>query len=726
MVHPKTNRIHTSLNQTGSVTGRIASNTPNLQNIPIRTEVGQKIRRGFVSRPGWVFLAADYSQIELRILAHVTRDEALVEAFRQDQDIHRATAAAVYNIPFEAVTFNQRRFAKCVAAGTLVYTADGLRPIETFAENMEVGEYRPVSLQVMSDEGWQCATHLYYGGQQPVYQIKVASGFTLTCTPRHRIRVIDEQGNYVWRYAEELGVGDYVVMLSGVQAGGFSDQLPLVEFPADMEKTNFRDIELPVEWSPELARFLGYLISEGYIYRHPRKKYMGQITISQGLVEEKVVSDIEHVTQFLFGNRVKFSTQRGSRFAYLNSSKLIYWLQAIGISGGSAEKTIPDCLLIAPPLIQREFLKALFTEDGSIKNHGHVLTYSTKSPALAARLQQMLLNLGYLFSLYGENRRDYPETYYVLRLGVTRDVNRFLNDIGFVSPRKQIFAKAIHKDHSEIPHQKSRLQEIYPLLSGITREKVYEILRPNAPVRLNAARAGMVVKYFEEKGLEHPSVAHLKELTRPGFCYQKITEIEAEFAEVYDLVVPGNHTYIANGLVSHNTVNFGIIYGMGAYRLARDSELTLAEADKYIADYFKKFPGIRQYLDRTKEQARKQGYVETLLGRRRYFPIFKVTGGSSNQQAEARAEREAINHPIQGTAADIVKYAMIQLHEKLTAKYRARMIVQVHDELLIEAPEEEVEEVKALVEEVMCNAFALSVPLKVEASVGRNWLEIKG
>src|SRR5690606_35310952 len=146
------------------------------------------------------------------------------------------------------------------------------------------------------------------------------------------------------------------------------------------------------------------------------------------------------------------------------------------------------------------------------------------------------------------------------------------------------------------------------------------------------------------------------------------------------------------------TVNFGIIYGMGAYRLARDSELTLAEAEKYIADYFKRFPGIREYLDRTKEQARKQGYVETLLGRRRYFPIFQVKGGSSNPQGEARAEREAINHPIQGTAADIVKYAMIQLHEKLTEKYRARMIVQVHDELLIEVPEEEVDEVKALVE----------------------------
>lgn len=119
MVNPTTGRIHTRFNQTGSVTGRLASEAPNLQNIPIRTEVGQQIRRGFVARPGWVFLAADYSQVELRILAHVSQDQTLLEAFWADQDIHRTTAAAVYHIPPEEVTYNQRRFAKAVNFGLM-------------------------------------------------------------------------------------------------------------------------------------------------------------------------------------------------------------------------------------------------------------------------------------------------------------------------------------------------------------------------------------------------------------------------------------------------------------------------------------------------------------------------------------------------------------------------------------------------------------------------------
>ncbi len=286
MVNPNTGRVHTDFNQTGAITGRIASSNPNLQNIPIRTEIGRKIRRGFVARPGWVFVAADYSQVELRILAHVSQDTALVEAFLNDQDIHRTTAAAVYRIPVEQVTFEQRRFAKAV--------------------------------------------------------------------------------------------------------------------------------------------------------------------------------------------------------------------------------------------------------------------------------------------------------------------------------------------------------------------------------------------------------------------------------------------------------NFGLMYGMGAFRLSRDSELTLAESENYIKEYFERFPGVRAYLDQTKELARKRGYVETLLGRRRYFPIFSLGDSVRNAQVLARAEREAINHPIQGTAADIIKMAMVELHRALTADYQARLVLQVHDELLLEAPQAEAEAVRHLVETTMSSAFALRVPLKVETAIGRNWLELKG
>ncbi len=193
-------------------------------------------------------------------------------------------------------------------------------------------------------------------------------------------------------------------------------------------------------------------------------------------------------------------------------------------------------------------------------------------------------------------------------------------------------------------------------------------------------------------------------------------------ATVYDLALDQ---------VSYNqrrfakAVNFGLIYGMGPYRLARDSDLTLAEAENFIKTYFERFPGIRDYLENTRLEARTQGYVETLLGRRRYFPVFRSPTGSANRGAVARAEREAVNHPIQGTAADIIKIAMVRLHAALAERFRGRLILQVHDELVLEVPEEEVDAVKPLIIEIMSGAFELAVPLKVEATVGQNWLELK-
>lgn len=174
------------------------------------------------------------------------------------------------------------------------------------------------------------------------------------------------------------------------------------------------------------------------------------------------------------------------------------------------------------------------------------------------------------------------------------------------------------------------------------------------------------------------------------------------------------------------SVNFGLMYGMGAFRLARDSALTLAEAEDFITNYFRQFPGVRTYLDASLEQARQRGYVETLLGRRRYFPVLQDRGGKpSRTPAYQRAEREAINMPVQGTAADIIKIAMINLSRALKdGGFQSKMILQVHDELVLEGPDEEMEHVAPLVVEVMESAFTLDAPLRADARVGQNWAEM--
>jgi len=171
-------------------------------------------------------------------------------------------------------------------------------------------------------------------------------------------------------------------------------------------------------------------------------------------------------------------------------------------------------------------------------------------------------------------------------------------------------------------------------------------------------------------------------------------------------------------------VNFGLIYGMSTYRLARDAGLTQAEAENFVAQYFGRFPKVREYLETTIAQAKNKGYVETLSGRRRYFPVLQSTA-SEKEQARRRAEREAVNAPIQGSAADIIKQAMLGLHRALRERgLKARMIIQVHDELILEMPQEELETVAPLVRELMESAYPLRVPLKVDLKAGPNWGEM--
>jgi DNA polymerase-1 len=166
-------------------------------------------------------------------------------------------------------------------------------------------------------------------------------------------------------------------------------------------------------------------------------------------------------------------------------------------------------------------------------------------------------------------------------------------------------------------------------------------------------------------------------------------------------------------------INFGLLYGMSPYGLTRTTELTLAEAEDFVEAYFKQFPGVKNYLDEMRRIAARKGYVETLLGRRRYFPGLKSGG---NPATRAREEREAINAPIQGTAADIMKIAMIRVSSALKEKHmKSRMLLQVHDELVLECPEKELHETSKIVRNMMENAYNLMIPLKTEARYGHDW-----
>src|SRR3972149_10789535 len=168
--------------------------------------------------------------------------------------------------------------------------------------------------------------------------------------------------------------------------------------------------------------------------------------------------------------------------------------------------------------------------------------------------------------------------------------------------------------------------------------------------------------------------------------------------------------------------NFGVLYGLSEYGLSARERISREEAAEFIRTYFEKYPGIKRYVEETVERTRRDGYAETLFGRRRYIP--EINSGNFNvRQAAGRA---AINMPVQGTAADIIKIAMNRIDAEMQRrKLRSLMTLQVHDELIFECPAAELEEVRALAVDIMPQSLDMKVPMKIDTKVGRNWGEME-
>jgi DNA polymerase-1 len=168
-------------------------------------------------------------------------------------------------------------------------------------------------------------------------------------------------------------------------------------------------------------------------------------------------------------------------------------------------------------------------------------------------------------------------------------------------------------------------------------------------------------------------------------------------------------------------INFGIVYGMSPFGLSKELGISQQMAKIYIENYFDRYKGVKRFIEETIEQARKAGKVTTLLGRHRWLPDIS----SPNRTARQFAERTAVNSPLQGSAADLIKLAMIQIHQALGQKgLKAKMLLQVHDELVFEVPSAELEGVKKLVTDIMEGVYDLCVPLKVDVKTGQNWAEV--
>jgi DNA polymerase-1 len=272
----------------------------------------------------------------------------------------------------------------------------------------------------------------------------------------------------------------------------------------------------------------------------------------------------------------------------------------------------------------------------------------------------------------------------------------------------------IHTSFNQTVTATGRLSSSNPNLQNIP-------IRTEEGRRIRAAFVpdpGWVLLSADYSQIELRLLAHLSQDPVLIESFQKGQDVHARTAS--ELFQASLDDVSADQRREAKTINFGIIYGMGAQRLARSLAIPFKTAQEYIAQYFARYAGIKAYMDNILVEARAKKYVTTLLGRRRYFLDLQ----SKNAQVAAAAERMAINTPIQGTAADLIKMAMVAIDQRLEQeRFPARMLLQVHDELLFEVEENKVEKVKEIVREIMEGVMPLRVPLKVDIGVGANWAE---
>lgn len=275
----------------------------------------------------------------------------------------------------------------------------------------------------------------------------------------------------------------------------------------------------------------------------------------------------------------------------------------------------------------------------------------------------------------------------------------------------------IHSRFNQTETRTGRISSTEPNLQNIpVRTELGRELR-----RFFTARPGWVLVDADYSQIELRVLAHMAQDTNMIEAFRENRDIHrATAAKVFhlpeDMVTPLLRSRA-------KAVNFGIVYGIGAYSLSQDIGVTRKEADAYINGYLELYSGVRDYMERVVQQAKETGYVQTLFGRRRYLPELS----SSSFPMRAFGERVARNMPIQGTAADIIKIAMVRVQQRLEKEQRrARLILQVHDELIVEAPQEEADAIAELLTQEMEAAVNLSVPMKADAHVGQTWYEAKG
>ena len=483
-----------------------------------------------------------------------TRRYAIPDAIVADKELLTA-ARETWN---EAVELGERHGYRnaqatvlaptgCLVAGSLVSTSRGLVRLRSLGQP-DGPKWQDLDVEVATDEGPRRATKFYVNGEEQVVSVETSRGYRIQGTPTHRVKVVDEHGDWVWKRMAELAPGDRVpMMLNGMVGEPQEVQLPPL---GDLHWNNHESTRVPRHVTPELAEFVGYFMGDGSLHAKGLR-----LCVTEG--DDEVVERLIELGRELFGVEAHVLPREGYTEVAFHSVPLTIWWEACGFAklppfAGHAGKGwaphVPDAVLHTNDRdAYAAFVRGLFEADGNA-NHGYAY-WSTTSEEFSRDVQTLVLAIGFVTTRSLDDSRDkLGGPCHRLRLLNAASASRFVDEIGFMSNRKnEALCGAEHPQaarYDHVPVTRELLDELAPENEGLRKTMLLQLSRTNSVSRRSATAL-----------LERAPSAELEHLL--GYFFDTVAGTELlDDQPTFDLSVPDNVTYVANGFVSHNTISF--------------------------------------------------------------------------------------------------------------------------------------------------------------------------
>ena len=623
------------LNSCGTKTGRMSSSNPNLQNQPNNHDF--PIRCAFVPRPGYVFVNYDYSQLELRVMAHMSKDAKFMDIFLHGRDPHGEVAKSC------GIT---RKQAKCVNQNTLIYTDKGVVRIGDISSCRREDTFdAPLIKEVYNGTRMIGVNSFYSNGMHNTLGVITKRGI-VRCSEEHKFLLTDGQ----LKRAADLKVGDELIDNSPLR---YSGEEAFISCNPFFDGGETLSIKMDEQW----AYIAGVLTGDGCF----SQKHIG-VAAGNG----RFFRAWRETLKSEFAKKgLPLTSRSNANYLYLGSSRFVKFMIPFGLSDERGVKNfkIPMWVINGSIDIRKNFLGGLIDTDGTVDERG-TTSICTKSIQLAEDLCFLLNSIGYDYGVECCWNKTYNRYYYRIHIFSTS------------------LADLLDSSVLRCPHKIISLTE-------------------------RVARVGKGATKKANKVLQVLSL---------GQDYLCDLNVDSE-----------DHLYMTGTLVTLNTMNFGVLYGMGPDKYERTFNVSRERALQMIDDYHNTYEGFAKWKTATENYAKKYGYVKNLFGRiRRFTEATKNPFEGIDKKKFFSELRQSVNTIIQGTGADIVKLATVAMCKKFEElNLDAHFLLQVHDEVLIEARIDQMREIERVVIDCMENTVKLDVPLIADGKILANWGEMK-